>query len=147
MGRVLRAHEGYQATLLAPRQSGGWWMRADIEPFVPESTALDEAIEAFVNDGRWVVQCPDCRSGQLVDPETIERFFCIECLNERVDRQWVPVRYPAEVEEIEAALSVRVLWERMNWRPGETVEDLRRENREHGITEPVRDERPNESDR
>jgi hypothetical protein len=52
-----------------------------------------------------------------------------------VGRRWRPVTLPSDVEAIEGALVVRPDRSTRNWQPGETVDDLLRENREHGIGE------------
>lgn len=90
-----------------------------------------EAVEAYVNEGRWVVDCPTCAGAQLAclsDP----RFMCNECGNAEVGGRFRPVVLP--VARTREALA-RILEPRptanQHWRPGETLADLRRENRAH----------------
>jgi hypothetical protein len=100
-------------------------------------------IDAYMNHGRWVADCPAGNETQL------ETFTCgtcgysalvdtghayIECLA----HGWHSVRFPAERKEIEAVLRERPVDEltgakHANWRPGETVESLRAENVGHGV--------------
>lgn len=131
MRPIDRAGTSYLAALFRPVEEGGLWLRRDVEPFVPQSTAVGEYVDAAVNDGRWLVQCR-CGSAQLVQPDE-PRFFCIECLNDHVGGQWVTVRFPSEVKAIEELLEQREDRGAMNWEPGETVEDLQAENEAHGV--------------
>lgn len=83
-------------------------------------------VDARINQGRWIVDCPvdGCAEASLVfdaDP----RFVCVTC-----GAGPFLVMLPAEREGIEAALDERPAVNR-NWHPGETVGDLRVENRLH----------------
>ena len=110
------------------------WHRRDVDAFVPETTADQPVLEAFVNDSRWLVQCPSCNGAQLAsrgDP----RFFCIDCLNEHAGRQWLRVVWPGAEQqaEIEGLLLQRPVPHTRSWRSGETTEKLRAENLAHGV--------------
>lgn len=88
---------------------------------------MDEVVTyAEVNWGRWIVRCPFCPSAQLAS-RSARWFLCHFCGNKAVGGQWIPLVWPDNVSEIEAALSVRPP-NNMNWIPGETVEDLLKEN-------------------
>lgn len=89
-----------------------------------------EALEVYANEGRWVVECPDCNGAQLAS-RTDRRFMCNECANVAIGGLWRPVIWPADVEEIEAELSTRRP-KNQHWRPGETAAHLRAENAAHG---------------
>lgn len=90
-----------------------------------------EAVEVYVNEARWIVECPDCHGAQLAARDD-RRFMCNECANVAIEGLWRPVAWPAGVEEIEDALSKRKPGN-ANWLPGETPADLRAENAAHGI--------------
>lgn len=97
----------------------------------------DGEIVAYVNHGRWIAECPDCAGAQLVS-ELERRFWCLNCGNAAVNFAWRHVRMPQKRTAIEAELVIRpaARSERAitrNWLPGETVEDLQRENVEHGV--------------
>ena len=81
---------------------------------------------AFVNHGRWIVPCPNCNSADLLVLGTI-RFTCREC------HQTHDIVSPMDMEEINAALRLRLKVENRNWMPGETVKTLRLENILHGV--------------
>lgn len=102
---------------------------------VPSGDADDNAVEAFVERGMWMAQCPKCNSAQVTSPAD-PRFICVGdptgCGNYYVGGKTVPVKWPKNREAIEAALITRPQLFR-NWRPGETVKDLIRENKEHGL--------------
>lgn len=89
-----------------------------------------EAIEVFVNHGRWIAQCPDCLGAQVAsrnDP----RFMCNNCANAALLGLWRPVAWPKDPAKIEALLEVRPHAHTRNWNPGETTRDLKADNIEH----------------
>lgn len=86
-------------------------------------------VYAFVSAGRWVVECPDCTYA-IRFCEAMPHFIC------PIHEQWRRVELPDERDAIEAELVVRPvhpilgLW-KSNWKPGETVDDLKAENAAH----------------
>jgi ribosomal protein L37AE/L43A len=92
-----------------------------------------ESVEVYVNEGRWVVECPDCHSAQFAARDD-HRFLCHECANVAVGGLWRPVVWPSKnaVGDIEAALDKRKPVN-ANWLPGETPAMLQAENAAHGI--------------
>lgn len=90
---------------------------------------------AYVSEGRWVCDC-DCGNGPSASPEW-GIAICFEC-----GSIWRPI-IPADHAEGEEALLQRPLPRYRHWFPddviarqrgrtrAETVNDLRRENREH----------------
>ncbi len=101
---------------------------------LPEGLDTQHPAYAQVRQGRWVVECPNpqCPAAQLASRQD-HRFFCVTCENFHVGNQWVPVLWPDDWREIEAVLGRRPVRSTRNWLPGETVELLRDENREHGV--------------
>lgn len=93
------------------------------------ATDPEATVPAYVNEGRWVVDCPDCNNAQLAC-RTDHRFMCNECGNLAIGRLWRPVRWPAEVHRIEPLLAGRPA-RNQNWIPGEVVELLAIENLEN----------------
>lgn len=88
-------------------------------------------VEVYANEGRWVVQCPDCNGAQLAS-RSDRRFMCNECANVVVGGGWRRVIWPAKAEEIEAAVRRRPRVNQ-NWLPGESVTALHEENAVHGV--------------
>ena len=80
---------------------------------------------AYVNHGRWVVDCPTpyCNEAHLAQPR--QRVTCGGCT-----RTYTP-RFPTDAALIDAVLSRRIVVETRNWVPGETVEQLESENEAH----------------
>lgn len=108
-----------------------WWQRDDVEFFLPTTTAKSAPIPATCNHGRWVVLC-ECGGAQLASADD-PRFFCVSCLNERQGGKWRPVTWPEQRSDIEQVLRERFT-ENANWLPGESVEQLRAENIENGVS-------------
>lgn len=113
------------------------WQMAMIGP-LPNTgeTVNTQTTFAYVNHGRWLVDCPFCRSTQLA-AKTDPRFLCAGaagCGNAQVGGAYVNVVWPKDTDRIEAELVKRATPLNRNWMPGETVKDLQRENAEHGVT-------------
>ncbi len=88
---------------------------------------------AYVNHGRWVADCPFCSGAEEMATLPMS-FFCHACQMAAVQGQAIPALFPApaEAESIERVLAIRPVPNR-NWVPGETVDQLRAENLEHGL--------------
>ncbi len=80
---------------------------------------------AYLNHGRWVVDCPDpdCAGASIAG----DLFVCENC------KRVAPVEWPEYKTLIDATTSLRPVPETRNWQPGETIDDLRRENAAHGL--------------
>lgn len=106
-----------------------WWTaevpldKALKAPMGPSSTAVN----AVVSHKRWVVACPDCMGAQLTAPQD-RRFMCVDCGNVAVGGKWRPVLWPKEFAEIGSLLDGRAP-NVAHWSPGETLADLRQENK------------------
>ena len=85
---------------------------------------------ASVNAGRWVVQCtfPGCGGAQYASFED-PRFWCVDCENKAVGGKWVGVTWPENPLAVEASLGMRPLTAK-NWNPGETAEDIAKQDAE-----------------
>ena len=107
---------------------------------LPEPTPATIAgrVQARVNHGRWLVDCPGCNSALVIDLDE-PVYMCVECGNAANGGRWLRVIFPRQRKGIEAELLKRPYGRNpedaptRNWEPGETVADLRRENAEHGI--------------
>jgi hypothetical protein len=85
------------------------------------------AIFAVANHGRWVADCPDCAGAQLTSPDD-PRFMCCECGNAAIGGRWRPVTWPKDHAAISALLDERPR-HLANAAPGETLKQIRRENK------------------
>ncbi len=120
------------------------------ENVLPQAKKLEVALQAEVAEGeldaevnhnRWIVQCPDCLGATFVwvrEDEPLQ--LCPNCWNGAVGYRVRKVRLPQAIERIEAVLKVRPLPQNRNWKPPETVEDLERENAEHGLVAALKGE-------
>ncbi len=92
-----------------------------------------EVVYAYVNHGRWVVDCPWCSGAEFAFEEGA--FFCESCRNAGAGGKPIRALFPATRQAIERALDGRPVQNR-NWRPGESLQQLRAENIEHGLENP-----------
>ena len=95
-----------------------------------------QRVEAYVNYGQWVAECPSGDGGAIVASRT-KPFMCPECWNAPWGGQWLEVVYPANKAALEAVLlarpKVRNEFRTRNWVPSETADDLRAENTARGL--------------
>lgn len=105
------------------------------EPRMPDPPADSrrgtETLLAYVNHGRWVVDCP-CGSAQLAS-RSDRRFFCVDCRNAWALGKWVGVAWPAQAGDIEGLLLQRPFPKNRNWNPGEDLMTLVAENVAAGL--------------
>src|ERR1039457_4537535 len=99
---------------------------------LPKMVSNKATVYARVDLGRWIVDCPWCKSAQHASRED-HRFFCVECGNAAVTGAWVSVHWPNEWAEIEEILSCRPSAGNQWWTPGETLASLQAENDENGV--------------
>jgi len=97
----------------------------------PVVNCQGEPVQAYVNWGRWVADCPHCRGGAMVVSRVDPVFWCVKCGMR--GHPWRSVAFPGNADDIEALLVMRPDMANRNWRPGETVDGLRRENIEHDV--------------
>tara|TARA_Y100000310_G_scaffold162651_1_gene162607 strand:- start:67 stop:498 length:432 start_codon:yes stop_codon:yes gene_type:complete len=96
-------------------------------------------IRPYVNSGRWVADCKtDGCAGAMVVSDAVRFFMCAECGNQGNNGNWYRVVFPQQRRRIEELLLRRPALKptnatTRNWNPDETVEDLERENVEHGL--------------
>jgi hypothetical protein len=85
-------------------------------------------IQARILYGRWVVDCPECPGCNDADPaEPV--YLCTSC---GFPEQLVRVEFPDRRAEIERLLLKRKHIANRNWRPGETLAQLRQQNIQNG---------------
>jgi hypothetical protein len=108
---------------------------------MPLGVSKDYTVDAKINHGRWIAECPVCHSAQVTSPDD-KRFFCIQCENVSASGKWATVKWPSapQVGMIEELLLVRPDVKTRNWIAGESVADLRKEN-EDNLPKPVKTSR------
>jgi hypothetical protein len=91
------------------------------------------AVVARLEHGRWLADCPFCGGAELVSRVRAE-FFCLnpECGMAENDGMAMRAVFPGQREEIEQLVEGRPAPNR-NWRPGETVAGIKKENKRHGV--------------
>jgi len=88
-------------------------------------------VQARVNHGRWIADCPFCIGAEMVWFEEPSIFFCFSCRNKAVGEHLLRVEIPRNYEKIEDILMVRHPVNR-NW-DGETLSALKSENTKAGV--------------
>lgn len=97
-----------------------------ISDFVPSNRHL----KAYVNEGRWVADCPRCNGGIAVWAGMPDA-ACYDC-----GRIFSDIKFPKDRDRVRAerVLSKRKSTRRMHWDPdNESVEDLKVENAVQGV--------------
>ncbi len=95
-----------------------------------------KSLKAYVNHGRWLVDCPQCGGAEIV--KVSKPFECRGKNNAGFHGETtecgcvMDVEWPNEKLAIEAILIKRKL-ENRNWAWGETADDLKGENVKQGI--------------
>lgn len=89
------------------------------------------ALHAWICASDWVVTCDICREQVVIDYGEI--YFCPNCLNAGHDGRARVVKFPNDRAAIEGLLVLRPNPNNRNWLPHETIDDLKKENAEHGI--------------
>lgn len=97
-------------------------------PTLPAPENVSGELAAYVNHGRWIVECPDGCRWAVVASAQAPFFFCGRCANAKNGGAWLRVVYPQDKATIEYQLLKRPREENRNWKPGERVSDLIREN-------------------
>ena len=89
---------------------------------------------AYVNQGRWVADCPQAGcGGAMALVRGAAGFLCGNCLNVGAGHRYRVLDLVALHRPYERAVAVRLLPEDANWRPGESVKALGDENEAHGV--------------
>lgn len=93
--RVIAWYEEKQQRRL-PRRSG---------------TVLGVSVYPQINHGRWVADCPECSSAQIVTPAD-PRMFCVECLS-----GWFVLAFPPDVPAAEESVADLPVRDQNWWHP------------------------------
>lgn len=109
-----------------------FWKVSLLGPFPLEIRARG-FVEAEINQGRWIVCCPNRCGGASSVPPPPALWVCVECGSPENMRQFYHVVFPEMKRAIEIELLRRPAltpWAAptRNWKPPETVEDLRAEH-------------------
>jgi len=108
--------------------------------------AEKKTVNARVDFGRWMADCPDCNGCEYVDPDD-PFFFCLSCGNVMLEGYARKVIFPKNMTDIEAELIRRPVDDRIganavnkamrskpiypglsrSWNPGESVADLKKQ--------------------
>ena len=92
-----------------------------------------QTVMAYINEGRWIVDCPTGDGNALCVSAKDQLFWCSLCGNSTTRGQWLGIEFPPEKTEIERILLLRPMISNRNWRWPETVADLTQENRQRRL--------------
>ena len=107
-----------------------FWMRRQKTAFPIKANAKNQ-VETTINEGRYIVSCPNNCGGATIISSKQMFFICVRCGSPENDGQFYNVRFPQEKVKIEELLLKRPLINR-NWAK-ETVAELENENRAKGV--------------
>jgi hypothetical protein len=107
------------------------WHRLFVQHNAPGGKTFDRAdtVSAYVNDGRWCADCPNCNGGMAAWPGWSSR--CGSC-----GAVYASVAFPSNAEAVEEVLAVRPV-RHQNWSVGEPMERLVSENVERSLPVPA----------
>lgn len=100
-------------------------------PPLHEQSPATTATFAYISHNRLICDCPDCRGAVYVWREGPHLMLCPDCWNGAIGGLWRPVMVPDKLAEIEAILLARPLPQHRNWKLPETLDDLRRQDKEN----------------
>lgn len=131
--------QAYLARMLGPRRKRARELGIDPDTILDDVNESAAPVIARVERGRWIADCPDCGATMFLLPAP-EPFICGDCFNSAIGRRYRRVTWPRDIEQVETLLLRRAEPRTRGFDPRrEQVKDLRRENREHGISDEVRD--------
>ena len=127
---TIREHEGGQGC--------GWrqFVAAVVKPGekAPPAVALPaNSIMAYINEGRWIAECPAGDGMAFCASFREPLFWCPLCGNAANGGQWLNVAFPPQKAAIERLLLLRPAVQNRNWVWPETVAGLARENLDHWL--------------
>jgi hypothetical protein len=124
---------------LAPRHSSSpmrdWCavlVAGEFRPVPTIAARTAGCVSAIVNNNRWIVKCPYC-AGAMLASKHDPIFWCVNCENQANQGLPMAVHFPKNRELIEWVLMKRPDPTTRNWIVTETVADLIRDNKAHGV--------------
>ena len=126
-GRMLLGRDATDKDLDMHRQA--WVMDHTFTERNYETTwiEVDDQIVAYVNEGRWVADCPYCNGGIAIPMKTQHDAACYDCgrIYKNIDRP-----SGSELRQAEHELEKRPMNRNRNWNrhSGEKVSNLQQEN-------------------
>jgi hypothetical protein len=134
---VIFTHEDWQQASLRDFLALHWGKTQDVP--LPPASAVKGSVRARVNQGRWIVDCPNPECTNAMVASFVEKLFiCWNCGSEDNDGQWRKVTFPRSKKRIEKLLMARPSKRpfeavNRNWDLNESVDDLEIENVARGI--------------
>jgi hypothetical protein len=149
MDKIFTSQDYAKAAKIASAEIMFKRMAADRGYKIDDTVSGGNPVYAEINAGRWIARCPDCNGAEAVNPQDKHpKFFCFSCGNERISGKYRRVIFPEDWQEIEKEILKRpvkkppgrdpiaqafcAIPERLPraWRPDESLEDIRKQNKE-----------------
>lgn len=131
-GKRIGTAEDMVGAIRAKRVGVLQWLKAEaLARFFEFNEEMRGTVAAEVCRGRWLARCPCCAGAEEAS-YIVPVFYCLSCGNALNDGCVMTVEFPEGREALEELLLKRNI-ENRNWRAGETVELLQKENEEHGL--------------
>ena len=128
MAKIIE-HEDWQAEPILNFLRAFWGRNKIQRPF---PATFKGNVEAVINHGRYIVNCPNGCGGASVVSIKDSYFVCVECGSPENDGLFYNVKFPGQKARIEELLLKRPIQNR-NWIK-ETVAELEDENRVKGVS-------------
>lgn len=127
---IINHHEDQQG--LPYQEFIGSYFYKSFGKSIPAKDKIIGHLAARINAGRWIVDCPNCKSAVVASFQNAI-FICSNCGSPENNGKWYKVLFPADKEDIEKELLKRPKVENRNLELSEDLEMIKKENKEHGI--------------
>lgn len=132
----IQHHEDWQDVSVQDFRAWHWRQAGNLSQ-MPSTAQAQGTVDAYINQGRWIAECPIGHGDAVCASESFPFFLCTAGGMAENSGNWYNVRYPANKRAIEQELEKRMAVhpfkaaQARNWKPGETLKDLQDENKAH----------------
>lgn len=133
-------HEDWRPGIDYVEMRRWYWREAGNLTVLPDPAdvgATQSTVNAYINHGRWVVECPLGHNDAVIVSDGAPYYICTVGGAGENGGRWYTVLFPGERKDIEVELLKRVSTHPYkdatlrNWNHAETVDDLKQQNTGH----------------
>lgn len=139
---IIAQHEHIFRTGYQVFHNTRWIERQGTTP--PDISSATGTVQAYINHGRWIAECPSGCGHAVIATVSTPYFLCTNCGPRTNEGQWFHIVFPDDRQGVETELLKRpetpatppnmpYMVNTRNWKPSESVNDLRVENVTRGI--------------